>query len=142
MRRVLLLGDLVSRIHAHFAPRVTEIEFYEDWSGIDYIRVHNNDGTFELFQFDTTPTADQLIIDILAATSISDVTGFEIVADHHVISTREREKKFEEITKNYGIPADLTPGEWYKASIDEALRDIALAEWEQWFDYHIPVNLR
>lgn len=141
MRRVILVGDLVARVQSYFAPRLTEVEFYEDWSGVDYIRVQNPDGTFELFQHETSPSAEELILQVLAAANITGVTGFEVAVDRHVMSERERAAKQSEIARKYGLSEDLTPGEWGNAPIDEALRETALADWEQWFDFHMPVEL-
>jgi hypothetical protein len=138
--RAILLGELVARVASALRTPVPEVESYEDWSEVDFVRVHNADGTFELFQLDTTPTTEELILQVLAASNIAGVETFEIAVDRHVVSARERLAKQLEIARKYGLPDDLT-AQVQSAAIDETLRETAWVEREQWFDSHMSVQL-
>jgi hypothetical protein len=47
-REMILVCDLRTRIEEHFAPRSVTVELFEDQSGINFIRVDNGDGTFQI----------------------------------------------------------------------------------------------
>ena len=139
-KRVSSVDDFVAKIHRHFAPRPVVLEFFEDWSGIEFIRVENGDGTFELYEFYTKPTQMDLINEIFGDRGGTPITDVE-VRDMYLVTANERHAKLREICVRYGFPDDSYPAKWEELSEDKTKIAAAFEEWSNWLDGKRPVSL-
>lgn len=131
--RVILLEDFLAKIEEYFGVRKTEVEFYEDWSGIDYIKVQNDDKTFELYTYDTRPSHIDLINKLFRNEGSPHIENVEL-KESFIISERERSQKHDEIKAKYNLPKDSYSGQWNdRASEDENCKK-AWAEWDTWWN--------
>jgi hypothetical protein len=129
-RRAIHRADFERQIQKHFAPRVVEVEFYDDGSGIDFIKVWNANGMFELYSYSTRPTAVDLVNSIFSEEGSPKIRGVEILEDS-IVPHRESEAKNKELCSKYGLPNDSYPGQW--AELSENGKK-ALEEWEQFWE--------
>lgn len=130
-KRVILVEDFVARIKGYFNPRRVEIEFYDDWSGVNYIKVHNDDTTFELYDFYTRPTYLDLVNKVFGDPRDAPIKDLQI-RDGYFISGQEEKKKHDEVRKKYNLPEDSFAGQWHeRGENDESFR----RAWEEWISW-------
>lgn len=137
-KRVILLENFTKHIYNYFRPRKVEIEFHEDWSGVEYIKIENNDDTFEYYSFYTRPTVMNLINDIFRRQGDSEIKGIEL-REEWIISAEERHKKLEEICLKHEYPKYSYPAKWMEISDDLEKYNKAYKEWDEWLNSKLPV---
>jgi hypothetical protein len=49
-RKMIKVCDFKFRISEHFAPSIVTVQFFEDESGLNFIKVDNGDSTFQLYE--------------------------------------------------------------------------------------------
>jgi hypothetical protein len=115
--RAIHREDFERQIQKHFGSRVVEVEFFEDGSGLDFIKAWNTNRTFELYSYSTRPTDDDLVNAIFSEEGGPRIRGVEIIEDT-AVPRRESEAKFRELCSKYGLPEDSYPGQWGELSED------------------------
>src|SRR5215831_4802339 len=128
-RRAIHREDFEATLQKHFAPRNVDVKFFEDGSGLAYIKVWNDDRTFEIYSYGTRPTHIDLINSVFTCGGNQQIKGLEIL-DDVLISDTESTLKAAELCAKYGLPEDSYPGQW--AEISESGKR-AWDEWEQFW---------
>jgi hypothetical protein len=130
-KKMIKMGDFRRRIEAFFAPCQVVIEFDEDWSGLDFIRVDEGYGIFQLYTYWSKPSYLDLITEIFGRTGEERINDLKLV-DTNVWTEEERQKAVYEICLKYGIEVE----QFWKQ------RDhISWADYQEWLDNQTPVSL-
>ena len=131
-RRNILVENLVAAVQLHFSPRPVEIEFAQSGGGINYIRVLNDDKTFDFYIYNSQPTYVDLINQVFASSDRPTIKAIEQMFGQHVVSAREQREKLHEVRKKYELPAESNLEDWESAT-DESRGREAWEEWTAWY---------
>lgn len=134
---------LVGAFRDAFAPQRVDVEFFEDLSGIDFVRVWEpNSPFFQLFSHETNPTNVDLLNWIVGGEGDEAVVGIEAY-ETLVVGAREREAKTCEIALKYRLPIDSYPAMWTDPKHQYGERgNQAMQELEEFWSANRPLRLR
>ncbi|MEK7234234.1 MAG: hypothetical protein AAB268_10495 [Elusimicrobiota bacterium] len=132
-RPCLIWKDFRSKVERHFSPRKVAIEMFEDWSGIDWIKVYNENETFDLYDGHTHPSVMQIVSKVLGF----DVENVELDPERWILIEKERSVFFDMILQEFNMPPDSCPVDWERLPHGRG----AVRKWENWLDSHRPVYL-
>lgn len=139
-KRVMLAETFIAHIRDHFHPRAVEVKFWEDSSGVEYVRVENGGGTFELFTEYTEPTLSELIEVVFSREPDYGVEGVAM-REAYIVTEQGRRKKLREICIRYGFPENSIPALWRAIGRDGEKVERALEEWNHWLQGKCPISL-
>jgi TIR domain-containing protein len=78
-RRAIHRENFEAVLQRHFAPRNVDVEFFEDGSGLNYVKLWNDDRTFEIYSYGTRPTHMDLINTVFKSSGDQQIKGLEIL---------------------------------------------------------------
>lgn len=117
--------DFIRKIEDYFAPRKVEVEFYDDDSGIDFIKIATDDiMIFEAFSYETNPSLADLLNEIFPLGDDQKIENACRWGDGYFIPSKKSYKKEEEIRQKFNLPDD--DPYWAKLSQE------ASNEWLAW----------
>lgn len=122
----MLEKDFRQKIINHFSPRKVEIKYFEDLSGIEYIKVDSEESIFTYYSYWTKPTINSLLTEIFKI-ALNDVEFM----DEYVYLDTDSEEVLQKLIKKYKLPKDSYPGQWSELSEGG---EKAWSEWEEWFE--------
>lgn len=130
-KKMIKIGGFRRRIEEFFAPSQVVIEFYEDWSGLDFIRVDEGEGIFQFYTYWSKPSYLDLITEIFGQAGEERIKDLKLV-DANVWTDEERQKAVVEICLKYGIDVEQF---WKQHD------HISWLEYQKWLDDQTPVSL-
>ncbi len=129
----MIWRDFRAKIEKLFSPRRISVELLEDGSGVDWIKVHNENETFDLFDFHTKPSA----MDIVSKALGLNVEDVEVDLEKTLAPHKESDRYFKGLIGEFNLPEDSVPKDWPKFPGGRG----AFERWNIWFDGHRPVYL-
>jgi len=124
-------------VREYFAPNTTEVDIYEDGSGLDAIKVsEGSSGLKTIYSGESSPTHYDVLNDIFSQSFGGEhVVGIDVNFDEIMVSSKETEAFCSEIRSRYGIDPDLIPADWS----DENMA--ATRDWNEHFYVNAPLYL-
>lgn len=139
-RKMIKVCDLRRKLADHFAPRAVTVEFFDDESGLNFIKVDNGDSTFQLYEYWSRPSYLDILNEVFRSRDEPPVTDLAI-PETIVWSERERIDAVASIIGRHGLkkedfwkdhePDDDRYGAWKSA------RD----EYERWLFEQTAISL-
>lgn len=111
--RMIIMRDLRKKIKLYFKPRHCEVEFWDDGSGLDNITVHNGDGTFSLYSWETMPTPYDIIDEIFGFKGKDKIKDIQII-EGGPFPSAERDELINTLKKEHKLDQDVPLYEWRK----------------------------
>lgn len=130
---MMLHKDFKKKIEEYFAPKKAKVAFYEDGSGVDFVKIVHNDVIFELFDFQTEPSHSDLLNEIFSPLVGEKVIGAK-TTESNIVSNREYKDKAEEIRKKYNIPEEKNYYYDWKKNKEDKNCQLACDEWGSFID--------
>jgi len=130
-KKMIRMGDFLRKIEAFFASSRVVIEFHEDWSGLDFIRVDEGDGIFQFYTYWSKPSYLDLITEIFRQAGEERINDLKLV-DTNVWTEAERQKAVINICLKYGIEVE----QFWKQPDHNPWE-----EYQKWVEDQIPVSL-
>ncbi|WP_252238841.1 TIR domain-containing protein [Clostridium sp. VAP51] len=122
--------DFRNIINNYFESKDVELQYFEDFSGIDYIKMQREDKIFTLYSYWTKPTISELLNTIFNKQANRKLKDIEFM-DEYIYSDDEREKFMDELLCKYKLPKDSYPAQWNEISEHG---NEAMIEWENWIE--------
>ncbi|WP_053078813.1 toll/interleukin-1 receptor domain-containing protein [Bacillus wiedmannii] len=124
----LIQKDFHNKIEEYFKPKKAQIKFYEDLSGIDYLKVDGENGMFSLYSYWTKPTHIVKLDEIfrVEGKKLKDIEHLE----EYVYFDSERDDVIDSIKAKYSLPSDIYPGQWTEFG------DKGQSAWDEWIEWH------
>jgi hypothetical protein len=137
-KRVILIEDFVTTIQDYFSPRKVEVEvevereFSEEEWAIEYIKVLNNDRTFELYSYFTKPSIIELINTIFGVPGEPPIIDTRLCEDFFT-SVKENDRKQDDIRMKYKLPENSSGYEWRQKADGSNEFQKAIDEYMDWY---------
>ena len=124
--KAVIFKNFRKRVIDYFRPRKTLLEFYNDGSGIDFIRISNADNTFDLYNYNTRPSHYDLINQLFPFPG-KRVKGV-VLSETAVVTQEQMDRALERIRASCGLSGDCAAN-WKgpKAQMERAGK-----AWERW----------
>lgn len=141
-RHVINVGDFKLKIEEHFAAKSVTIEFYENESGVHFIKVDNGDSTFQLYERWSKPSYIDLANDLFRGSDEPQITGLSI-SEATTITwiSKERDDAVAEICNRHSISTE----DFWESLTGEVADDdpskAASDEYHEWLFDHEPISL-
>lgn len=133
----ILEKDFKGKIINFFLPNKVNVEYYEDLSGIDYIKVDKGNDLFSLYTYDTKPTHLELLNEIFPSEKGQlDEINF---IDQYVVTEEEKTRFLKSLQSKYQLPQESYPGKWPEEHEDGVK---AYREWECFLFEAMPISLK
>lgn len=132
-KRVIIIEDFIATIQAYFSPRKVEVRFYEDWGEIEYVKVLNNDRTFELYSYFTKPTYIDLINTVFGLPDCPPIIDIKLY-EHYFASEEEIARKHDEIRVKFKLPENSSGYEWRQQANGKNEFQWAIDEYMAWLE--------
>lgn len=134
-RQMILVGDLKKKIVEYFHPLDTVVEYFDDNSGLNFIRVKNGDGTFQLYDYWSKPTYIDLLNEVFPGDE--PIIEIQIIEDTILWTSEERTAVVERICIDFEIDNEL----FWNHKDDSASRLKAWSAYENWLFENNPISL-
>lgn len=136
--KFISVENFIKCIQEYFAPRKTEVRFFEDFSGLQYIRVDNGDGTFAVYEYWTKPTYIDILNKIFRQKNELKIIDVELAGDKLSpsvdVNDAVSEKEFRRIEKKYSIKHSKYAAQWEQNAPSKQAHKKAMEEWDTfWF---------
>lgn len=132
----ILEKDFKKTIKNYFASQSVIVKYYEDLSGIDYIKVDLGNDMFTLYSFWTKPTHIEVLNNIFKQDS-KELISIEIM-DDLIYLDKEKDDFFSNLLEKFSLPKDSYPGQWEELN-ENGLE--AYNEWHNWLEERRPISL-
>ncbi|WP_052714259.1 toll/interleukin-1 receptor domain-containing protein [Paenibacillus dauci] len=133
----ILEKDFKKRIIEYFKPATVTIEYFEDLSGIDFIKVDRDKDTFALFTYWTKPTEIEILNKIFNEGS-KKLHSIDFI-DQYVVTDEEKTVFINSLEQKYDLPQESYPAQWTEISEHG---ESAVLEWEEWLFTRMPISLK
>jgi hypothetical protein len=130
-QRMILVGDLRARLTEFFRPRKVVVEFLDDNSGLDFIRVDNGDRTFQLYEYWSRPSYLDLLNQVFTTPGDPPIVDIEFV-ETIAWTNEEREAALREICERHNVPLE---------TFFQQHTSPAWEEYERWLFENGPISL-
>ena len=138
-RKMIKAGDFKRKLAEYFAPRAVTVHFFEDESGLDFIKIDNGDLTFELYEYWSKPSYFDLIHKVFLKPGEPPVTDL-VIPQALVTTDAERDEMVTEMCLRRGISK-----EFFWSKIGDPQGDAAIiaakSEYDEWWFDQSPLAL-
>jgi len=134
-QQMILVGDLRKKLVEFFAPLETNVEFYDDDSGLNFIRVKNGDGTFQLYDYWSKPTYIDLLNDVFPGDE--PIIEIQIIDETILWTHEERDIAVKNICVDLGIEKE----KFWDHGDHSTSRLNAYHAYERWLFENNPISL-
>ena len=126
-KHCIIEKDFRKKIVEYFNPNCVTVKYFEDLSGIDFIKVEIRNDIFTLYSHWTKPTHIELLNDIFKINE-EKISEIEFL-DEYVYLDEERETVFRNICEKFSFPLDSYPGQWPE------LNENGKTAWNEWINW-------
>lgn len=140
-RSLIKVCDLRARIVRHFAPRPVTVHLFDDGSGIEFIKVDNDDDTFDLFELWSKPSYIEVLNEVFTSPNEPPIVDISVPDTGPWAKDGETVEAVNGICQRHGLarelfPQSLTAGhEMYERWI------LSRADYEDWLLQQTLVSL-
>lgn len=132
-RKMIKVCDFRRRIADHFAPSVITIEFFDDESGLNFIKVDNDDSTFQLYEYWSKPSHLDVINEVFRKLGEPLITDLVIPEATIFWTDKERDETIAAIIDRHGLSIEELWKSYEPGHESHDKWKAARDEYDRWF---------